>query len=623
MNRLRKFAASIGVTLVALGPLLFATPAYAQTLEEAQTILAAAKQEVTDATLHKQTTDQAVLDALANLQDATANAVTAQNNYDNNLISDPTWVHPTEEVAHTRQVETIETVEHTTQVPHVTTIEHVTQVPHTELVSHTETVTNTVHVPTTTIVEHTTTTVVPGGLTATSYNRQGYNNAPPLPTANETPLNTENVSNIDFQWGGGLVLNSGKAEDVLVAFEGNIMVPADGWYTFYAPGDDGIKLTIAGMNLINDWYDKGGGGSVSEPMWIRAGILYPTTLYYYENGGGAWVQLLYSTADSGFTVVPPSWFGERTVTETTYEEITTWETVITTEEITVWEEVVVWEDVITYEDVTTWETVITFEDVVKVVTETFFTTELVPDAVAPLVHDPVLAAVLDDKVSVKNNADTKYSEAVAAQAAAVTRLTSASDAIPALEQAVVDLTPVPVDPEPVDPGQDSVEEPTPPVDKPEVLPVPVEPKPEKPIETPEPPIATVDPSTIDPTTLTAEEVTVLQEAAYETLAVAEQGSPEYEKALEQLWVAAEADDIEVDEALAAIPLLGNAVVALADAVNFVGNVGADMSPKVREESKKIVVSAVVAVGAAVSAATGAATSAASAASSSSPTRKTS
>ena len=623
MNRLRKFAASIGVTLVALGPLLFATPAYAQTLEEAQNTLTAARQEVTDATLHKQTTDQAVLAALANLQDATANAVTAQDNYDNNLISDPTWVHPTEEVAHTRQVETIERVEHVTQVPHVTTIEHVTQVSHTELVPRTETVTTTTHVPTTTVIEHTTTTVVPGGLTAKSYNRQGYNNAPPLPTANETPLNTENVSNIDFQWGGGQVLNSGKAEDVLVAFEGNIMVPTDGWYTFYAPGDDGIKLTIAGMPLINDWRDKGGGGTVSEPMWIRAGILYPTTLYYYENGGGAWVQLFYSTADTGLTIVPPSWFGETTTTETTYEEITTWETVITTEEITVWDEVVVWEDVITYEDVTTWETVITFEDVATVTTETFFTTELVPDAVAPLVHDPVLAAVLSDKVSVKNTADTEYSQAVAAQAAAVTRLTSASDAIPALEQAVVDLTPVPVDPPVVDPGQGSVEEPTPPVDKPEVLPVPVEPEPEKPVVTPEPPIASVDPSTIDPTTLTAEEVTVLQEAAYETLAVSEQGSPEYEKALEQLWVAAEADDIEVDPALAAIPLLGNAAVALADAVNFVGNVGADMSPKVREESKKIVVSAIVAVGAAVSAATGAATSAASAAASSSPTRKNS
>lgn len=667
MNRLRKFAASIGVTLVALGPLLIASPAHAQTLSEAQAALATGKQEVIDATLNKSLADQAVAVALANLQAATANTAAAQSDYDTNLISDPTWVAPTQQVEHTRQVETVETVRHVTQVPHTTTVEHVTRVPHTETITHvnqvchiesvgtttsvpttvsvphTELVSTTTHVPTTTTIEHTTTTVVPGGLTAKSYNRIGYNNAPPLPTANETPVSTENVPNIDYQWGGGEILNSGLYEDVLVAFEGNIMVPTDGWYTFYAPGDDGVKLTIAGMDLIDDWYDKGGGGSLSEPMWIRAGILYPTTLYYYENGGGANVWLYYSTADTELAIVPPSWFGETTVTETTYEEITTWDTVVSWEEVTTYEDVIIWEDVttyedvqfcedvttyeevttweeiVTYEDVVTWEEVVTFEDVITVTTETFFTTELVPNVFAPLVHDPVLEAVLNDKVAVQNIAESEHSQAIAAQAAAVTRLNSANDAIAPLEQAVIDLTPV--DPPVVDPGQGSVEEPTPPEDKPVVPPVVEEPVakplPEPPVVTPEPPIATVDPSTIDPTTLTPEDVTVLQEAAYETLAVAEQGSPEYEQALEQLWVAAEADDIEVDPALAAIPLLGNAAVALADAVNFVGNVGADMSPKVREESKKIVVSAVVAVGAAVSAATNAATGAASAAASAS------
>jgi hypothetical protein len=137
----------------------------------------------------------------------------------------------------------------------------------------------------------------------------------------------------------------------------------------------------------------------------------------------------------------------------------------------------------------------------------------------------------------------------------------------------------------------------------------------------ESPIVNQEPSTIDPTTLSDEEVVALQEAAYETLETAQPGSEEYETALEQLFVAAEADDMEVDPALAAIPVLGNVAVALTDALNFAGNVGSDMSPKVREESKKIVVSAVVAVGAAVSAATGAATGAASAASSSSSIRR--
>jgi hypothetical protein len=550
--KLRKFSATIGVLFVAFLPILFVSPAYAQTLEEAETALAAGKQEVVDSTQARELADQAVVNNLTELTSATTNAETAQSNYDTNLIPDPTWIPPTHQVEYTREV------------------------PKTELVL------KTVRVSTTTVVEHTTTTVVPGGLVAKSYNRQGYNNAPPLPTANETPLNTQNVPNIDFQWGSGLVLNSGKAEDVLVAFEGNIMVPTDGWYTFYAPGDDGVKLTIAGMNLINDWRDKGGGGTSSEPMWIRAGILYPTTLYYYENGGGAWVQLNYSTSTSGFQVVPATWFGESTVTETTYEEVTTWE------------------------DVSTWE------EVTTIVTETFFVTELVPGSVAPLVKDEALLAILVDKVSVKNIAQQKYDEAVALQAVAVAKELAANNAIPVLEQAVIDATPIvvpPVDP-PIDPPVEPEPKPEPPV-----VPEPVEPEPEAPS------VTEVDPSTIDPSELTTAEVAELKAVAYETFETAEPGSEEYQQALEQLFVAAQADDIVVPEELAAIPLLGNLAVGLTDAFNFAGNIGADMSPKVREAAEKQVLVSVVAVGAAVQAAAGAATSAAAAASSSPSSRR--
>jgi hypothetical protein len=143
-----------------------------------------------------------------------------------------------------------------------------------------------------------------------------------------------------------------------------------------------------------------------------------------------------------------------------------------------------------------------------------------------------------------------------------------------------------------------------PIEKPteiiiEPIPEPITPTP---TETPELP---VDIATVDPQELSPAEVTELISVANEILDNSEPGSPEYEQALEALFVAAEADDIQLDESLAVIPGLSAAV----DAINFIGNVGADMSPKVREESKKIVVTAVVAVGAAVNAATGAALSA--------------
>jgi len=58
-------------------------------------------------------------------------------------------------------------------------------------------------------------------------------------------------------------------------------------------------------------------------------------------------------------------------------------------------------------------------------------------------------------------------------------------------------------------------------------------------------------------------------------------------------VVAQADDIVVDEELASVPVLGAAVVGLTNALNALGNFGADMSPKVREVAEKSIVSAVI------------------------------
>lgn len=108
---------------------------------------------------------------------------------------------------------------------------------------------------------------------------------------------------------------------------------------------------------------------------------------------------------------------------------------------------------------------------------------------------------------------------------------------------------------------------------------------------------------------------MLVAAAMETFQTAEQGSPEYQQALEALAVAAEADDPEVPEEIAAIPLVGNVAAAALEVFNNLGNVGADMSPQVRETAEKTVIASVIGVQAAVNA-VGAATTVAAASNSS-------
>jgi hypothetical protein len=103
----------------------------------------------------------------------------------------------------------------------------------------------------------------------------------------------------------------------------------------------------------------------------------------------------------------------------------------------------------------------------------------------------------------------------------------------------------------------------------------------------------IDLEEIVPTELSEAQAEALIEAALETFETAEQGSPEYEQALDALFVAAQQDDIVLDESLAAIPLLGDVLGGALETLNFLGNAGADMSPQVREQSEKTIIASVI------------------------------
>ncbi len=134
----------------------------------------------------------------------------------------------------------------------------------------------------------------------------------------------------------------------------------------------------------------------------------------------------------------------------------------------------------------------------------------------------------------------------------------------------VSSSPEPSEPEP------SVE-PSPEPSSPEPIVVPA-PEPEPAVEQePEPQQPVIETPSIEPPVENIEEPIITQA-----------------ELIEQLAEQAEADDPEVPEELASIPLIGNAAVAVLEAFNALGNIGADMAPEVREKSEKVVVGAIIA-----------------------------
>jgi hypothetical protein len=148
------------------------------------------------------------------------------------------------------------------------------------------------------------------------------------------------------------------------------------------------------------------------------------------------------------------------------------------------------------------------------------------------------------------------------------------------------------EPTPVSSTEESTPEPTPseePVEEPEEN----EPNP---LPEPEPSSTTEilgELTSIAPEDLTASQIEQLFNITLEIFETAEPGSEEYEQALDALMLIAESDDLELPSELAAIPLLGDVAGAILDIFNDLGNVGADMSPQVRETAEKIVVVSVI------------------------------
>jgi hypothetical protein len=143
------------------------------------------------------------------------------------------------------------------------------------------------------------------GLTAQVHNVLGQNGSPYIPQG-DTATVTTNVPNIDFQWGSGSVLG-GPSEDVIVRFTGSIRSNTTQDISFLAEADDGTRLYIDGVLITDDWVDKGGGGTISSPVSFTAGVPKTIELMYYENGGGAWVQLSWDQSGS-MQVIPTEAF---------------------------------------------------------------------------------------------------------------------------------------------------------------------------------------------------------------------------------------------------------------------------------------------------------------------------
>lgn len=99
---------------------------------------------------------------------------------------------------------------------------------------------------------------------------------------------------VNFDWGGGSPDPLIGADSFSVRWSGSVQPRFSENYTFYTISDDGIRLWVNNILLVDNWTDHGPTEN-SGFITLQGGQLYSIRMEMYENGGGAVAKLLWSS----------------------------------------------------------------------------------------------------------------------------------------------------------------------------------------------------------------------------------------------------------------------------------------------------------------------------------------
>ncbi len=112
-------------------------------------------------------------------------------------------------------------------------------------------------------------------------------------------------SNINFNWGTGSPDSSIAADTFSARWTGKVQAVESGTYTFQLTGDDGIRLWVNNVLLIDKLIDQS-ATTYTNTINLTAGQLYDIRVDYYENGGDAAVNLQWQRPGNVMVVIPTS-----------------------------------------------------------------------------------------------------------------------------------------------------------------------------------------------------------------------------------------------------------------------------------------------------------------------------
>ncbi|MBI2617820.1 hypothetical protein HYW55_06830 [Candidatus Gottesmanbacteria bacterium] len=109
---------------------------------------------------------------------------------------------------------------------------------------------------------------------------------------------------INFRWYQAAPADSMQADTFSIRWTGFVKPKYSQSYTFYAQTDDGVRLWVNNILIIDKWVNKGATEVASTPIKLSANTKYPIKMEYYENLLDATAILRWSSGSQGKEVIP-------------------------------------------------------------------------------------------------------------------------------------------------------------------------------------------------------------------------------------------------------------------------------------------------------------------------------
>ena len=108
---------------------------------------------------------------------------------------------------------------------------------------------------------------------------------------------------VNFDWASGSPAPAIAVDTFSARWTGQVQPQFSETYTFYTQSDDGVRLWVNNVLVVNNWTDHAvteNSGTIA----LTAGQRYDIRMEYYENGGLATARLLWSSPSTAKAAVP-------------------------------------------------------------------------------------------------------------------------------------------------------------------------------------------------------------------------------------------------------------------------------------------------------------------------------